>query len=165
MAKKIRCTDNPRLGVVGGQAVVEGVMMKSGSNMAIASRMPDGSIKVTKSKLTSAKDKHKILNWPIIRGVINFVEMMALSFKTMDTAAEALGLEEEEPNKFEKWLAEKLHMNITTFITIVGGLLGILFSVALFVFLPSAAGSGLSKLFEWISGGTFKLAEHPILFP
>lgn len=164
MAKKEKCPVNPRLGVVGGQAVVEGVMMKSGSNMAIASRMFDGSIKVTKSKLTSAKDRHKILGLPIIRGAVNFVEMMALSFKTMDTAAEALGLEEEEPTKFEKWLAEKLHISVTTFVTIVGGVLGVLLSVALFMFLPGAAGKGISALFEKISGGTFKLSDHRILF-
>ena len=164
MAKKESCPVNPRLGVVGGQAVIEGVMMKSAGNMAIASRMPDGSIKVSKSTVTSAKDKHKILGWPIIRGVINFVEMMALSFKTMDTAAEALGLEEEEPTKFEKWLAKKLHIDLTTFITIIGGVLGIALSIFLFVFLPSTAGSGLSALFERISGGRFKLADHPILF-
>ena len=85
MARKEKIR-NCRLGRVGGQAVIEGVMMKSGDNMAIASRMPDGSILVQKKRFTSARQKHKILNLPIIRGVVNFVEMMKLSYTTMDAS-------------------------------------------------------------------------------
>ena len=111
---------NCRLGRVGGQAVIEGVMMKSGRNMAIASRMPDGSILVQKKKITSARQKYKVLDLPIIRGVVNFVEMMKLSYTTMDASTAVLGLEDEEPSKFEKWLAEKLHINIMTVVMVIG---------------------------------------------
>ena len=128
MAKKEKKVMNCRLGKVGGQAVVEGVMMKSGEDMAIASRMPDGSIKVTKKKFVSARQKHKALDLPIIRGVVNFVEMMRLSYATMDASTAALGLEEEEPSKFEKWLSEKLHISLTTAVMAVGE--DILFSKA-----------------------------------
>ncbi len=155
---------NCRLGKVGGQAVIEGVMMKSGENMAIASRMPDGSIKVTKKQFISARQKHKALDLPIIRGVVNFVEMMKMSYTTMDASTAALGLEEEEPSKFEKWLSEKLHLKITTVVMAVGLILGLGLAAALFIFLPSASGKGLSALFSFISGGKFVLSDHRILF-
>ena len=164
MAKKEKKVMNCRLGKVGGQAVVEGVMMKSGEDMAIASRMPDGSIKVTKKKFVSARQKHKALDLPIIRGVVNFVEMMRLSYATMDASTAALGLEEEEPSKFEKWLSEKLHISLTTAVMAVGLILGLGLAAVLFIFLPSASGKGLSALFSFISGGKFVLAEHRILF-
>ena len=164
MAKKEKKEINCRLGKVGGQAVVEGVMMKSGEDMAIASRMPDGSIKVTKKTFISARKKHKALDLPIIRGVVNFVEMMKLSYATMDASTAALGLEEEEPSKFERWLSEKLHISLTTAVMAVGLILGLGLAAVLFIFLPSASGKGLSALFSFISGGKFVLSEHRILF-
>lgn len=164
MAKKQNEELKCRLGKVGGQAVIEGVMMKSGSHMAIASRMPDGSIKMTKKEVVSARQKHKVLDWPIIRGVVNFVEMMKLSYTTMDASTAALGLEEEEPSKFEKWLSEKLHISLTTVVMAIGLILGLGLAVVLFIFLPSASGKGLSALIGWISGGRFVLSDHRILF-
>ena len=154
---------NCRLGRVGGQAVIEGVMMKSGQDMAIASRMPDGSIYVQKKKIVSARQKHKALDLPIIRGVVNFIEMMKLSYTTMDASTAALGLEDEEPSTFEKWLSEKLHVDIMTVVMAVGMILGVGLAVALFIFLPSASGSGISKLIEWLTDGDFVLKDHRIL--
>ena len=164
MAKKEKKQQNCRLGKVGGQAVIEGVMMKSGDNMAIASRMPDGSIKVTKRTFVSARKKHKALDFPIIRGVVNFVEMMKLSYTTMGDSTAALGLEDEEPSKFEKWLSEKLHVSLTTVVMVVGLILGVGLAAALFIFLPGASGKGLSALIGWITGGRFVLSDHRILF-
>lgn len=164
MAKKEKKVMSCRLGKVGGQAVLEGVMMKSGTHMSIASRMPDGSIKMTNKTVVSARQKHKALDFPIIRGVVNFVEMMKLSYTTMDASTAALGLEDEEPSKFEKWLSEKLHVSLTTVVMVVGLVIGLALAAAMFIFLPSASGKGLSALFSWISGGNFVLSDHRILF-
>ncbi len=164
MAKKEKKEMNCRLGRVGGQAVLEGVMMKSGTHMSIASRMPDGSIKMTNKTVVSARQKHKVLDYPIIRGVVNFVEMMKLSYTTMDASTVALGLDEGEPSKFEKWLSEKLHISITTLVMIIGLIVGFALAILMFIFLPSASGKGLSALFSWISGGRFVLSDHRILF-
>ena len=92
-----------RAGRVGGQAVLEGVMMKAGSNTVTTCRKEDGTLVVYDDSFTSVRTKHKILDLPIIRGVVNFVEMMMLSFRTLSNSADALGIEEEE-SKFEKWL-------------------------------------------------------------
>lgn len=157
-------TEKERLGKVGGQAVIEGVMMKSGTKMAVASRMPDGKIKITRMDLSKGQKKNKFFRLPLIRGVVNFIDMMKLSFTTMNISTEALGLEDEEPTKFEKWLAEKLGVKVTDFIMVVGILLGLLLSVFLFIFLPSFTSSGISALVSLISGGKLVLANSGVLF-
>ena len=68
---------------IGGQALIEGVMMKGKRGYAVALRMPDGHIRVTTHPLKSARDKYKFLGWPVIRGVVNFIEMLALGMKTI----------------------------------------------------------------------------------
>lgn len=93
---------NCRLGTVGGQAVLEGIMMKSGDRYSVAVRKEDGNIEITNAKFVSVRKKHKFLNIPILRGVVNFVEMMMLSYKTLSISANALGLEDEEPKKKKK---------------------------------------------------------------
>ena len=128
-------SESCRLGKVGGQAVLEGVMMKADKRTVTSCRKADGSIVVTDNSFTSVREKAKILNLPIIRGVINFVEMMILSVKTLNASADALGLEEEE-TKFEKWLKKHFGLGITTFIMIVGVILGLGLSLVLFMFLP-----------------------------
>ena len=151
--KKNNCcsTDNSRLGKVGGQTVLEGVMMKAGSRTVTSCRKEDGSIVVTDDSFTSIRKKHKILNLPILRGVINFVEMMILSVKTLGASAEAMGLdEEEEPGKFEKWLREKLGMKITSVIMIISTVLGLALSVLLFVLLPGWVSYGIDALLTWL---------------
>ena len=75
--KKNCCSnsDNARLNKVGGQAVLEGVMMKAGTRTVTTCRKPDGSIVVNDNEFVSVRKKRKILNLPIIRGVVNFIEM------------------------------------------------------------------------------------------
>ena len=125
-----------RLNKVGGQAVLEGVMMKAGSRTVTTCRKGDGSLVVYDSKFVSIRKKHKFFNIPILRGVINFVEMMALSVKTISNSAKALGIEEEE-GKFEKWLNKHLGVGITSVIMFISVILGVLLAVGLFMFLPS----------------------------
>ena len=125
-----------RLNKVGGQAVLEGVMMKAGERTVTTCRKADGTLVVTDDSFKSIRKKYKILNTPIIRGVVNFVEMMILSFKTLGASADALGLEEEEPSKFEKWLAEKLGVGLTDFVMVISLVLGLALSAFLFVLLP-----------------------------
>ena len=124
-----------RLGKVGGQAVLEGVMMKAESRIVTTCRKEDGSITVNDSNFVSVRKKHKILNIPILRGVINFVEMMILSVKTLNVSADALGLEEEE-GKFEKWMKKHLGIGITDVIMVLATVLGVALSLFLFMYLP-----------------------------
>ena len=151
--KKGVCPDKSRLGCVGGQAVLEGVMMKAGSRTVTSCRKEDGSIIVTDDTFESVRKKHKILDLPLIRGVINFVEMMKLSITTLEASTAALGLEEEEETKFEKWLKKHFGVNITSFIMVIGVILGLALSVGLFMVLPSLISAGI----DWLLGGTLGL--------
>lgn len=88
---------------VGGQAVIEGVMMKNGTKVALAIRKEDGSVEIKNSEFHPAKEKHKWINIPIIRGIVGFVESMILSFRTLGDSTEMLGIDElEEKEKQEK---------------------------------------------------------------
>ena len=136
---------NCRLNKVGGQAVIEGVMMKAGNRTVTSCRKPDGSIVVTDDSFHSIRKKHKILNLPIIRGFVNFIEMMALSVKTLEASANAMGLEEEE-TRFEKWLKKHLGLNATKIIMFLGVLFGLALSVTLFIFLPTLIAQGVDFL-------------------
>ena len=129
---------NPRLGTVGGQAVMEGVMMKSKSEVAIAvRRMDDKKIAIRKKKYKALKEKCAFFRVPVIRGIVNFIDMMRLSFSTLTASTEMLGLEEEgEPSRFEKWLDRHFGKSIMAFASALGVVLGVALAVFLFIFLP-----------------------------
>ncbi len=124
-----------RLGTVGGSAVIEGVMMKNKDKYALAVRMPEGNIKATTDTCKSIRDKIKFFNLPIIRGIVNFIESMILSFKTLSLSAEAFGIEEEE-SKFEIWLREKFGKSILDIVMVFSMIFGLALGIGLFFFLP-----------------------------
>ena len=146
MADNKNCSLLERLGKVGGQAVLEGVMMKAGERTVTTCRKDDGTLVVTDNSFSSVRNKHKILDLPVVRGVVNFVEMMMLSFKTLGASAEAIGLEEEEPSKFEKWLADKLGVKLTDLVMVISLILGLGLSVLLFLCLPIWVTAGINLL-------------------
>jgi len=140
-----------RLGKVGGQAVLEGVMMKAGNRTVTSCRKPDGSVYVSDANFVSVRQKHKILDIPVLRGVVNFIEMMKLSVKTMTASAEAMGLDEiDEESRFEKWLKRHFGARLVDFIMIVGVVLGVALSLLLFLGLPNLISSLLDT---YVFGG------------
>jgi len=94
---------------IGGQAVLEGVMMKSPTAVAMAVRRADGEIETSYTPYQSKAKKGTVLGWPIIRGVVIFIESLVNGMENITKSAELYGEEafQEEPSKFEKWLAEK----------------------------------------------------------
>ena len=159
--KKEKKMKNPRLGTVGGEAVLEGVMMKSGDRYAVSVRKEDGSIQTVRDSCVSIRKRVKILNIPVVRGVVNMVETMKLSYKALSISAEAMGIDEaEEESRFEKWLREKLGKNIMDIVMGISMVLGVALGVGLFFFLPiwitkgidAAAGGSLGWLKNVIEG-------------
>ena len=147
--KNVICEkDACRLGKVGGQAVLEGVMMKAGDHTVTTCRKEDGTLAVVCEDFVSKRTKYKILDLPIIRGVVSFIESMALSVKTMTASADAMGIEEED-GKFERWLKKHFGIRVTDFIMGIALVLGLLLSVFLFMFLPNA----VADLINYLSGG------------
>lgn len=136
MKKQNTCPCPERLGTVGGQAVMEGVMMKSGELVALSVRSTNGEIVTEVEKNRSVRTGRRLLNLPLIRGVINFVEMLILSFKTLNRSAELLGIEEDE-SKFEIWLREKFGKSIAFLASAVGLVLGLALAIGLFFVLPA----------------------------
>ena len=138
----------PKYQDIGGQAVMEGVMMQSPANesMAIAVRKPDGRIFVTCEHREPASKKHKWMGWPIVRGCVNMVSMLKMGMQTLDKGTQMLGILEEEPTKFEKWLAKKLGANIDKVVMAVAMVLAVVLSLFLFVFLPSCAATLIGHL-------------------
>lgn len=139
---------NCRLGTVGGQAVLEGIMMKGKEKYSIAVRREDGSISLSEHSHTSVRKKHKILNIPILRGIVGFGESMVLNFKTLSQSAEQYGgLDEVEPeSKFEKWLTEKLGDKLMGIIMGIAMVLGVALCIGLFFYLPTLAVNGIDHL-------------------
>ena len=84
---------------IGGQAVIEGVMMKNGNNYAVAVRKPNNEIAVEKNTLKERNNK--FLSLPIVRGVVAFVDSLSLGMKSLTFSA-SFYEEEEEESKFEK---------------------------------------------------------------
>ena len=148
MSKK-NCAEgcSARLNKVGGQAVLEGVMMKAGKRTVTTCRKENGELVVYDDEFVSVRKKHKILNLPIIRGVVNFIEMMALSMKTLNNSADALGIEEED-GKFERWCKKHLGARSTDVIMIISLILGLGLSILLFMFLPTWAADGINWLWQ-----------------
>jgi Predicted metal-dependent enzyme len=142
---KKNINSSKRLNSVGGQAVIEGVMMKSGDKTSLAVRLENGDIDVKDIQFRSIRKKVKFLNIPLLRGVVNFVEMMILSFKTLNMSAEALGLEDEE-SKFELWLKDKFGKSILDIVMVIATILGLALGVGLFMFLPTLTTKGIDSL-------------------
>lgn len=119
---------------VGGQAVMEGVMMRGKSAMATAVRDADGIIRVESVRITPPEKQKKILRFPVIRGVVSFVSSFVTGMKTLMRSAEVFG--EGEPSKFEKWLAKTFKVNVMNVVLFLSALLGVALAVMLFVLLP-----------------------------
>ena len=138
MSCKDKKCKNERLGVVGGQAVLEGVMMKSRDKMSLAVRAQDGEIKVKNTTSTTFLKKHKWLNIPIVRGCINFVETLIMSYSTLEDSAKMCGMDDfEEETKFDKWLKEKLGDRLMDVVMTIGMVLGVILAFGLFTILPA----------------------------
>jgi hypothetical protein len=83
---------------IGGQAVIEGVMMKNGDHYAVAVRKPDHEIEVKVETYTPIGEKHKILKLPILRGIVNFFESLVIGVKTLTYSADFYEEEETKPS-------------------------------------------------------------------
>lgn len=129
---------------VGGQALIEGVMMKGVSKGAMAVRLKDGSIDVEEWDVKPKKWYNKC---PVIRGGINFVQQLGEGYKCLMKSADKSGMldedEDEQPSKFEKWLDDKLGDKLTGAVMAVAMVIGTALAVFLFLLLPS-------YLFTWI---------------
>ena len=132
---------------MGGQAVMEGIMMKGEERTALAVRLPDGTIKIDVHK---TKEPSRWMKVPLIRGVVAFVGSLVTGTRMLMDSAEILAEEEDEEyeeSRFEKWLNEKFGnkgaWNIMIYASVV---VALLFTVGIFIILPTGV-VNLMKLF------------------
>lgn len=137
---------------IGGQAVMEGVMMKNGDRYAVAVRKPDKEIIVKTSESKSFIKGKKFLSLPFVRGVFSFIDSLVLGMKTLTYSAGFFEDEEEEqsgkePSKLDKkidsFLNTKKGMDILMGITVA---ISMVFAIAVFVILPYFASTLLKKV-------------------
>ena len=122
---------------IGGQAVLEGVMMKGPEAIAIAVRRENGDIVVSRETYEPLSKKHKWMGLPFIRGAVSFLTMLGQGMGTLEKSSRMLGASDEEPTKFEKWLAEKLGKGVDKVVMGIAIVLAVALSLGLFVLLPN----------------------------
>lgn len=141
---------------IGGQAVLDGVMMKAPDAIAVAVRRENGDVIVKRENYTAPSKKHKWMGLPFIRGSVNMVQMLAMGMRVLTDSTEMLGLEEEEPSKFEKWLAEKLGKSVDKVVMAVAAVLAVFLAMGLFILLPNL----VIKLFPAVATGGMLLLKN-----
>lgn len=124
---------------VGGQALMEGIMMRGPKGTAMSLRLPDGTIETQMKEFTSVRKKYKVLNLPLIRGVVSFVESMIFGYKLLMESAEktSLDTEVEDESKLDKWITEHFGPKMMAVIGTISAVLGIALAFLLFMWMPS----------------------------
>ena len=128
---------------IGGQAVMEGVMMKAPDAIAISVRRPNGTILTKRKPYVPLSKKHPWMGWPIVRGIVNFVTMLSMGMNVLQESTDMLGVLDEEPSKFEKWLAKKLGKGIDKIVMGTAIVLAVVLSVGLFFMIPEGVARAL----------------------
>lgn len=124
---------------VGGQALIEGIMMQGPKGVATAVRKTDGEILVEHHSVKKLRDKSKFFAVPIIRGIVAFIESLVLGYKLLMYSAEASGMEDiedAEMNKFEKWLNDKLGDKLMNIVMVIASFFGVALAILIFFWLP-----------------------------
>lgn len=131
---------------IGGQALIEGVMMRGPEKTALAVRQPDGEIFTETWDTPKSRWYAKV---PFIRGFFGMISSMIVGYKCLMKSAEIAGLDEEdepaEPGKLEKWLSEKLKVNIMTIAAVIAIIIAGALSMFLFVMLPTFIGGFVTR--------------------
>ncbi len=123
---------------IGGQALIEGVMMRGPEKQAIAVRDRQGEIILKVEDLKFIKDRYPILGVPVIRGAVNFIGALLSGVKALMYSADFFPEEEAEPSKFEKWLEEKLgSAKLEKAVVWFSVILSVFLTVGLFILLPT----------------------------
>ncbi len=122
---------------IGGQAVLEGVMMRGTASMATAVRDPEGKIQIESKRITPTAAKPLIYRLPIVRGVVALFSSFVTGSRTLMRAAEVYGDVDQTPSRFENWLAKTFKIDVMNVVTTVGLVLGVALALVIFVLIPN----------------------------
>lgn len=130
---------------VGGQAVIEGVMMRGSKGLATAVRLPSGEIEVKKESSESLTKKNKFLGLPIIRGFVSLVESLVVGLKSLEFSASFFEDDDETESKFDKWFDKTFKDKGSSVLMGISLVISLTFAVLLFFILPTALTSLVKK--------------------
>ena len=146
MAEKKSCAFRTS---IGGQALIEGILMRGPEKQAIVVRDQEGNLVEKVEELKLIKDRYPILGWPLVRGTVNFLDSMVKGVKALMYSADFYPDEEAaQPSKFELWLEEHLSSKkLESVIVALAVVMGVGLSVFLFMVLPTFLTGGLTHFF------------------
>ena len=121
---------------IGGQAVIQGVMMRGKSGMATVVRDDNGELHMEAKRIKSPEKRKKWMRIPFVRGVISFALSLVEGMRALMRSSEVAISDDEEPSKLSKWMAEKWKVSLGDVITGIATFLGAVLAVVLFIYLP-----------------------------
>jgi uncharacterized protein YqhQ len=128
---------------IGGQALVEGIMMRGPHKTEIAVRNTDGGISLEEMKTSDGiAKKHKAFRLPLLRGIAAFIDSITIGYRALSVSVEKAGLDSDgdcEESKFDKWVEKKFGEKTMAAVMTAGTVLGVLFAIVLFFILPTWA--------------------------
>lgn len=133
---------------IGGQALIEGIMMKGPKVTAVAVRKPDGEIDL----MTEKTKKNPLSKIPVLRGIWGFFDSLAGGYRSLMHSADK-AMVDEEPDKLEQWLAKHFGKKASDYLLMAAGILGAMLALVLFMVLPTMITGFVDK---FISLGAFK---------
>lgn len=134
MRKKKQCYSG-----IGGQAVLEGIMMRNGDKCAVAVRKSDGNVDVQVVEYRNVLTRNWFTKLPFVRGVVNFIDSMMLGIKSLNYSADlTMDDEDEEPSRLEKWLKKHFGEKANDIILTITMVFAVVFAIGLFMVLPYA---------------------------
>lgn len=143
---------------VGGQALIEGVMMRGPKGSAMAVRLPNGEIETTYKNVKPWRDKCKFFGVPLIRGIVGFVESLVTGYgylmESAEKSTQGLTEDEQDMSKFDRWLNDHFGPKMMNVIGIISSVLGFGLAFFLFMWLPS-------WLIDLVTGGNLQ-KFHPL---
>ncbi len=122
---------------VGGQAVIEGVMMRGTKGLATAVRLSNGTIEIKKQNYESFSKKNKIFSLPIIRGFVSLIESLIIGMKSLEFSASFFEEEEEESSKFDSWFKNTFKEKSNDIIMGISLVVSLALAMLLFFILPT----------------------------
>lgn len=131
---------------VGGQAVIEGVMMRGSKGIATAVRKENGEIEVNLERFIPYSKRNKLFSIPVIRGFVSLIESLIIGIKTLNYSASFFEEEEENKSSFDKWFENKFKEKGDSIIASISLIISLIFSVLLFFILPNLIASGFKFL-------------------
>ena len=130
---------------IGGQAVMEGIMMRGKRSMATAVRDPQGMVQIESERLTPPEEKKKITRVPFVRGVCNFITSLVDGNRVLMRSADVAAIDDDEQTKAEHWLEEKHKISLDGLLSTFAIILGVVLAMLIFIWLPQYISGFLPK--------------------